>query len=120
MVPRFAIGVGEPRKVDGTECSGYMYYKLGNRSSDFTSQWTLCSVQDFRDKIKDWLILLQEQTFLPEIPKIENNLTSEFKWIWESRMVLWQEAQYCDFKVWTKLHVEWANPPNKWMHKTVV
>ena len=30
-----------------------MDYKLGNRSGDYSNQWSPCSVQDFRDYIED-------------------------------------------------------------------
>ena len=50
--PWCACGVGKPRKMDGAECFGYMDYKLGNCSGDFSNQWSPCSMQDFRDYIE--------------------------------------------------------------------
>ena len=50
--PRCDCGAGEPRKMAGAECFGYIDYKLGNRSGNFTNKWSPCSVQGFRDYIE--------------------------------------------------------------------
>ena len=44
---------GQTQKMDGVECFGYMDYKLGNRSGDFSNQWSPCIMQDFRDYIEN-------------------------------------------------------------------
>ena len=50
---RCMCGAGKPKTMNGKECYGYMDYKKGNHSGDFTNQWSACSVRDFHNYIRD-------------------------------------------------------------------